>query len=191
VITVDYFCSRPCDQVLPNADGQHRRRPSSGHDLHALCYFIDLAGSERNSLSWTTGRELTVKPLRFFVYTVLEHPYRSCVNPQEACYVNRSLTALGQVITSISQGDPHIPFRLCKVRCLRFQSLHPAASCRIAQLTQVLEPSLSQQGAKAVMIVNVAEDTAFRDASLQSLRFAETVANCKGGPSVKSSPCGL
>lgn len=48
------------------------------------------------------------------------------------------------------------------------------------QLTQVLEPSLSQNGSKAVMIVTVAEDIGARDVTLQSLRFADSVANCKG-----------
>lgn len=38
---------------------RHTRAPS---EPVAVLSFIDLAGSERNSVSWTSGKELTVRP---------------------------------------------------------------------------------------------------------------------------------
>lgn len=51
-------------------------------------HLIDLAGSERQSLTGTGGESL-----------------------KEACYINSSLSALGNVIRSLTHREGHIPYR--------------------------------------------------------------------------------
>lgn len=55
-------------------------------------HLIDLAGSERQTLTGTGGESL-----------------------REACYINSSLSALGNVIRSLTQRDCHIPYRDSKL----------------------------------------------------------------------------
>ena len=61
---------------------------------------VDLAGSERISKSEATGQRLV-----------------------EAAAINKSLSALGQVFTSIRTGQPHIPYRNSKLTHILQDSL--------------------------------------------------------------------
>ena len=61
---------------------------------------VDLAGSERQGKTGAAGDRLT-----------------------EAININRSLSALGNVITALVDRSPHIPFRESKLTCLLKDSL--------------------------------------------------------------------
>ncbi|KAK8829848.1 hypothetical protein WA577_001240, partial [Blastocystis sp. JDR] len=63
-------------------------------------HLIDLAGSERQTLSGTDGHSL-----------------------KEACYINSSLSALGNVIRSLTHQETHIPYRDSKLTFLLRDSL--------------------------------------------------------------------
>ena len=63
--------------------------------LYAKLTLVDLAGSERQSISGTAGDTL-----------------------KEACYINSSLSAFGNVIRSLTHRDPHIPYRDSKLTFL-------------------------------------------------------------------------
>ncbi len=55
-------------------------------------HLIDLAGSERQTLAGTDGHSL-----------------------KEACYINSSLSALGNVIRALTHQEAHIPYRDSKL----------------------------------------------------------------------------
>lgn len=58
-------------------------------------HLIDLAGSERQTLTGTGGESL-----------------------KEACFINSSLSALGNVIRSLTHQETHIPYRDSKLTYL-------------------------------------------------------------------------
>ena len=99
---------------------------------------MDLAGSERLQESGASGASLT-----------------------EACHVNKSLAALGSVVSAIAKAKTHVPYRDSK-------------------LTRVLQPCLDG-GSKTLMVLAVADTVAHKDHNLQSLRFGATVAGCAVG----------
>ena len=99
---------------------------------------IDLAGSERVKESGATGARLT-----------------------EAQNINRSLSALGDVIFAIANKERHVPFRNSK-------------------LTYLLQPCLGGD-AKTLMFVNVNPLSDYANESLCSLRFAAKVNACEVG----------
>ena len=97
---------------------------------------VDLAGSERQDFSKTTGD-------RF----------------KETLAINKSLTALGDVITAIYKKDKHIPFRNSK-------------------LTMMLQDYLVGD-AKTLMIVNLSSNAEEYSQTTTSLKFAAKVKNCE------------
>ena len=107
-----------------------RGTTASGDALTSKLHLVDLAGSERLDKTGATGDRLT-----------------------EAKAINKSLSALGDVLTALaSQKRGHVPYRNSK-------------------LTYLLQDSLSGDS-KALMFVNVSTDCDDVPETLCSLRFA-------------------
>eukprot|EP00039_Didymoeca_costata_P024484 m.10417 g.10417 ORF g.10417 m.10417 type:complete len:849 (+) comp4256_c0_seq1:171-2717(+) len=116
---------------------------TSGRVHEGQLALVDLAGSERASKTGnSTGKRMN-----------------------EMCAINKSLTTLGQCITSIKSGDKHIPFRNSK-------------------LTQLLQSTLGVDGMACVFVtLSTNEDDISETASALSFGAAIRVADKK----VKSS----
>ncbi|XP_020597141.1 kinesin-like protein KIN-14K, partial [Phalaenopsis equestris] len=110
----------------------------TGSTSRGCLHLIDLAGSERVERSKATGDRL-----------------------KEAQHINKSLSALGDVIFALSQKSAHVPYRNSK-------------------LTQVLQSSLGGQ-AKALMFVQVNPDLESFSETLSTLMFAERVSGVELG----------
>ncbi|XP_054821102.1 kinesin-like protein KIN-14P [Prosopis cineraria] len=110
----------------------------SGSSLFGNLHLVDLAGSERVDRSEVTGDRL-----------------------KEAQHINKSLSALGDVIFALSQKSSHIPYRNSK-------------------LTQLLQSSLGGQ-AKTLMFVQVNPDVNSTSETLSTLKFAERVSGVELG----------
>ncbi|XP_068636495.1 kinesin-like protein KIN-14C isoform X2 [Aristolochia californica] len=110
----------------------------TGSVLRGSLHLVDLAGSERVERSLATGDRL-----------------------KEAQHINRSLSALGDVIFALSQKSAHVPYRNSK-------------------LTQVLQGSLGGQ-AKTLMFVQLNPDASSYSETLSTLKFAERVSGVELG----------
>ncbi|KAL8056745.1 hypothetical protein ABFS82_04G138700 [Erythranthe guttata] len=110
----------------------------SGSSLRGSLHLVDLAGSERIDRSEVTGDRL-----------------------KEAQHINKSLSALGDVIFALAQKNSHVPYRNSK-------------------LTQVLQSSLDGQ-AKIVMFVQLNPDASSYNETLHTLKFAERVSSVELG----------
>ncbi|XP_051129964.1 kinesin-like protein KIN-14J [Andrographis paniculata] len=106
--------------------------------LRGCLHLVDLAGSERVDRSEATGDRL-----------------------REAQHINRSLSALGDVIFALAQKNPHVPYRNSK-------------------LTQVLQSSLGGQ-AKTLMFVQLNPDVESYFETISTLKFAERVSGVELG----------
>ncbi|KAL3612797.1 hypothetical protein D5086_003817 [Populus alba] len=102
--------------------------------------FVDLAGSERIKKSGSSGSQL-----------------------KEAQSINKSLSALGDVISALSSGGQHIPYRNHK-------------------LTMLMSDSLGGN-AKTLMFVNVSPAESNVDESYNSLMYASRVRSIVNDPS--------
>ncbi|KAL9366109.1 hypothetical protein Peur_037308 [Populus x canadensis] len=102
--------------------------------------FVDLAGSERIKKSGSSGSQL-----------------------KEAQSINKSLSALGDVISALSSGGQHIPYRNHK-------------------LTMLMSDSLGGN-AKTLMFVNVSPAESNLDESYNSLMYASRVRSIVNDPS--------
>ncbi|CAN8294841.1 unnamed protein product [Cochlearia groenlandica] len=111
---------------------------TSGATLRGSMHLVDLAGSERVDKSEVTGDRL-----------------------KEAQHINKSLSALGDVISSLSQKNNHIPYRNSK-------------------LTQLLQDSLGGQ-AKTLMFIHISPELDDVGETLSTLKFAERVATVELG----------
>lgn len=105
--------------------------------------FIDLAGSERLHTSKAEGERL-----------------------RETQNINKSLSALGNVITALVRKEPHIPFRDSK-------------------LTLLLKDHL-QGNSRILMFVNIAPEEKYHGETICSLRFAAKISECKFGPAQRN-----
>ncbi|KAJ6404152.1 hypothetical protein OIU84_012358 [Salix udensis] len=101
-------------------------------------HLVDLAGSERVNKSEVTGDRLI-----------------------EAKHINKSLSALGDVIASLAHKNPHVPYRNSK-------------------LTQLLQDSLGGQ-AKTLMFVHISPEPDAVGETISTLKFAERVATVELG----------
>ncbi|KAJ8875657.1 hypothetical protein PR048_023554 [Dryococelus australis] len=106
---------------------------------------VDLAGSERQSKSGAIGQRL-----------------------REACRVNLSLSALGNVISALVEGKRHIPYRDSK-------------------LTRLLQNSLGGNS-KTLMIANIGPASYNYDESLATLQYASRAKNIQNKPIVNEDP---
>ncbi|KAM6587845.1 hypothetical protein CsatA_010450 [Cannabis sativa] len=106
--------------------------------LRGSLHLVDLAGSERVDRSEATGERL-----------------------REAQHINKSLSALGDVIFALAQKNSHVPYRNSK-------------------LTQVLQSSLGGQ-AKTLMFVQLNPDTESYSETISTLKFAERVSGVELG----------
>ncbi|KAK4491801.1 hypothetical protein RD792_002577 [Penstemon davidsonii] len=106
---------------------------ASGSMSKGCLHLVDLAGSERVDRSEAVGERL-----------------------KEAQHINRSLSALGDVIAALAQKSSHVPYRNSK-------------------LTQVLQDSLGGQ-AKTLMFVHINPEVDALGETISTLKFAERVA---------------
>jgi len=120
------------------------RERGGARELHGLLSLVDLAGSERVERSGATGDRL-----------------------KEAQHINRSLSALGDVIEALARrkqkgcAESHVPYRN-------------------SQLTKLLKDSLGGES-KALMFVNISPCLRHCAETLSSLRFASKVHACNVG----------
>lgn len=110
----------------------------SGSSMHSSLHLVDLAGSERVDRSEVTGDRL-----------------------KEAQHINKSLSALGDVISALAQKNAHIPYRNSK-------------------LTQVLQASLGGH-AKTLMFVQLNPEIASYSETMSTLKFAERASGVELG----------
>ncbi|CAL5401679.1 unnamed protein product [Camellia sinensis] len=111
---------------------------TAGTILRGCMHLVDLAGSERVDKSEVTGDRL-----------------------KEAQHINKSLSALGDVISSRAQKNSHVPYRNDK-------------------LTQLLQDSLGGQ-AKTLMFVHISPELDAVGETISTLKFAERVATIELG----------
>ena len=126
-----------------------RSRPDPDGESH-ICVgrlnLVDLAGSERQAKTGATGDRL-----------------------KEATKINLSLSALGNVISSLVDGrSSHIPYRDSK-------------------LTRLLQDSLGGN-AKTIMVANFGPSKFNYDETLTTLRYANRAKNIKNKPRVNEDP---
>ncbi|XP_047320776.1 kinesin-like protein KIN-14F [Impatiens glandulifera] len=111
---------------------------TSGTLSYGCMHLVDLAGSERVDKSEVVGAAL-----------------------KEAQHINKSLAALGDVISSLAQKNSHVPYRNSK-------------------LTQLLQDSLGGQ-AKTLMFVHISPEPDATSETLSTLKFAERVSTIELG----------
>ncbi|KAD2393001.1 hypothetical protein E3N88_39978 [Mikania micrantha] len=111
---------------------------TTGSMVRGCMHLVDLAGSERADKTEATGDRL-----------------------KEATFINKSLSALGDVIASLAQKSTHVPYRNSK-------------------LTLLLQDALGGQ-AKTLMFIHVSPDPDTVGETISTLKFAERVSTVELG----------
>ena len=136
--------------------------------LRGSLNLVDLAGSERVDRSEATGERL-----------------------KEAQHINKSLSALGDVIFALAHKNPHVPYRNSKLTQVLQSSLgtfltfeiycmiYPLASCGWF-LNSCLNRCVGGQ-AKTLMFVQVNPDGDSYAETVSTLKFAERVSGVELG----------
>ena len=115
------------------------RVPSGAADAPSpVLHLVDLAGSERIAKSGVEG-----------------------VHLKEARAINKSLSALGDVISSLQHKSSHVPYRNSK-------------------LTQLLQDSLSGNS-KVLMVCNISPEESSASETMSSLNFAKRANQVEAG----------
>ncbi|XP_019452248.1 PREDICTED: kinesin-like protein KIN-14S [Lupinus angustifolius] len=114
----------------------------NGQKTKSRLWLVDLAGSERVGKTEAEGERL-----------------------KESQFINKSLSALGDVISALASKSAHIPYRNSK-------------------LTHILQSSLGGD-CKTLMFVQVSPSTADLGETLCSLNFATRVRGIESGPARK------
>ncbi|KAH6834801.1 kinesin 1 [Perilla frutescens var. hirtella] len=118
---------------------------STDQHVQGVLNLIDLAGSERLSKSGCTGDRL-----------------------KETQAINKSLSALSDVIFALAKKEEHVPYRNSKLTYLLQVIVQPTKACKCGD-------------SKTLMFVNVSPDPSSVGESLCSLRFAARVNACEIG----------
>ncbi|KAG1371043.1 kinesin-like protein KIN-14J [Cocos nucifera] len=116
----------------------------SGQRSRSHMWLVDLAGSERVAKIEVEGERL-----------------------KESQFINKSLSALGDVISALASKNPHIPYRNSK-------------------LTHLLQSSLGGD-CKTLMFAQISPSSADLGETLCSLNFASRVRGVEHGPARKQS----
>ncbi|XP_022719380.1 kinesin-like protein KIN-14S isoform X2 [Durio zibethinus] len=116
----------------------------NGQKTRSHLWLVDLAGSERVGKIEVEGERL-----------------------KESQFINKSLSALGDVISALASKTGHIPYRNSK-------------------LTHILQSSLGGD-CKTVMFVQISPSTADLGETLCSLNFASRVRGIESGPARKQA----
>ncbi|KAH6819054.1 kinesin 4 [Perilla frutescens var. frutescens] len=114
------------------------RNLTSGSIICGCMHLVDLAGSERADKTDAVGDRM-----------------------KEAQHINRSLSALGDVIASLAQKQSHVPYRNSK-------------------LTQLLQDSLGGQ-AKTLMFIHINPEPDSLGETISTLKFAKRVSTVELG----------
>ncbi|KAG1354542.1 Kinesin-like protein KIN-14E [Cocos nucifera] len=128
----------------------------NGESTKSKLWLIDLAGSERLAKTDVQGERL-----------------------KEAQNINRSLSALGDVMSALAAKSSHIPYRDNKIYI----------SFRNSKLTHLLQDSLGGDS-KALMFVQISPSDNDLGETLSSLNFASRVRNIELGPARKQVDTG-
>ncbi|EKX37424.1 hypothetical protein GUITHDRAFT_78073, partial [Guillardia theta CCMP2712] len=121
-------------------NAKHEQR---GQTLRGSLHLVDLAGSERLAKSNATGDRL-----------------------KETQSINKSLSALGDVMSAIAKKQAHVPYS------------------RNSKLTFLLQPCLSGDG-KALVILAASPVESSAHETLCSLRFGNLIAQCELGKATR------
>jgi len=133
--------SRSHSVVTVIVEGRDKR---TGAGTRAKLQLVDLAGSERVAISQAEGDRL-----------------------KEAQYINKSLSALGDVVWALQNKNQHVPYRN-------------------SRLTQVLQDSMAGS-AKMVMLLHVSPEIVSQMESLSTLNFGVRAAAVERSAPVKTS----
>ena len=136
--------SRSHSVVIVRVDGVSA---DSGARTRGVLYLVDLAGSERLARSEARGERL-----------------------KESQHINKSLSALGDVIGALQANSPHVPYRNSK-------------------LTMLLQGALGPSG-KALCFVHVSPTEASAGETVSTLNFATRVASVELGRARKNADVG-